>query len=158
MQPPFFITINASGSKFFFHRDYINKYPNTFLYCLLSFNDRKYEHENYFNESDYEVNVDYEPSDFSHIHYYYTTGIFPEYYTKKIIEIFDFFSVILPDRRWMGVNTPSYHRYNTKKNKTDHDICFCTRRKLKEEKYCRKCTEKDDNLIKFCEERKRRAQ
>ncbi|CAG8610287.1 30033_t:CDS:2 [Gigaspora margarita] len=62
---PYFITINAKGSKFYIHKDYIKKYPETYLYGLMNFNDLK--HDN-VDERDYEIDVDYKPYIFDHIY------------------------------------------------------------------------------------------
>ncbi|CAG8631392.1 154_t:CDS:2, partial [Dentiscutata heterogama] len=59
-------------------------------------------YENYVDESDYEINVDYEPYIFCYIYSYYTSRKYPERYNKKILEIFDYFLIELPDRRWEG--------------------------------------------------------
>ncbi|CAG8850855.1 162_t:CDS:2, partial [Gigaspora margarita] len=69
-------------SKFYIHKDYIKKYPKTHLYGLLNFNEMKED----VNESDYEIDVEFEPYIFNHIYSYYTTGEYPKKYSRKILE------------------------------------------------------------------------
>ncbi|CAG8808828.1 25029_t:CDS:2, partial [Racocetra persica] len=97
-------------SKFYIHKDYIKKYPETYLYVLMNFNDLKYECEDYEDENDYEINVNYEPYIFNHIYSYYTSGKYPSRYNKKILEVFDFFLIKLPDRRWEGRSSYLYKK------------------------------------------------
>ncbi|CAG8738798.1 34727_t:CDS:2 [Gigaspora margarita] len=155
---PYFIIINAKGSKFFIHRDYIKKYPETFLYVLINFNDMKYEQKDYVDESDYEIDVDYEPYIFCHIHSYYINGRYPQKYNKKILEVFDYFLIKLPDRRWEGMSSYLYRK--SKLNcyrgcKCKYNLCFCGKQKFIDDKFCYSCIESERKLLEYCNDRKR---
>ncbi|CAG8749998.1 693_t:CDS:1, partial [Gigaspora margarita] len=51
------------------------------------------------NKSDYKINVEYKPYIFDHIYLYYTNRKYTEKLNKKILEVFDFFLIELPNRR-----------------------------------------------------------
>ncbi|CAG8852553.1 20640_t:CDS:2, partial [Gigaspora margarita] len=117
-------------SKFYIHKDYIKKYPETYLYSLVNFNEMKKD----VNESDYEIYVEFEPYIFDHIYSYYTIGKYPKKYNKKILEVFDFFLIELSDRRWEGASSYLYRK--SKLNyKSDFDICFCGKKKFNDDKF-----------------------
>ncbi|CAG8491803.1 28915_t:CDS:2 [Gigaspora margarita] len=147
---PYFITINAKGSKFYIHKDYIKKYPETYLYGLVTFNEMKKD----VNKSDYEIDVEYKPYIFNYIYLYYTSRNYPKKYNKKILEIFDLFLIELPDKKWEGVSSYLYRK--SKVNcKSDFNICFCGKKKFKDDKFCYSCTESERKLLEYCNNRKR---
>ncbi|CAG8553821.1 446_t:CDS:1, partial [Gigaspora rosea] len=117
---------------------------------FINYIDKGYEDEN-----DYEIEVDYDPFIFDHIYSYYISGQYPKKYDKKILEIFDFFLIKLPDRRWEGTSSYLYrkNRYNYKYCK-NFDPCFCGKKKFIDDKFCYSCIESERKLLEYCNNRK----